>query len=138
MKRIVLLLCCGLFLSTAFAIDSQPPFADPASQARYEHLIRQFRCLVCQDESIANSDADLATDFRRQIHAMVAAGQTDRQIKQYMVNRYGDFVLYNPPVQPNTWLLWGGPFLLLFIAMIVLVTVVRRRAHMDKAEEAGP
>lgn len=129
----VILLSC-LWLPSAHAVDSEPPFSNPQLQQRYENLIHEFRCLVCFDESIANSDADLAADFRRQVHQMVAQGKSDRQIKDFMADRYGDFVLYQPPVQPNTWLLWGGPFLLLLIALVALAFILRRRARMDAAD----
>ncbi len=122
----IALLCCA---QIAFAIDSEVPFTDPALQARYETLIHGFRCLVCQDETVADSDADLAADFRRQIHAMVEQGKSDTDIKAYMVERYGNYVLYNPPVQTSTWLLWGGPFILLAIGLLVVAVVVRRRAR---------
>ena len=128
---VLLLLVAG----SAFGIDSEPPFPDPVLQQRYELLTHEFRCLVCQDETVADSNAELAADFRRQIHDMVAAGRTDAEIKTYMVQRYGNFVLYKPPVQPGTWLLWGGPFLLLLIALAVIVRVVRQRAEQ---ETAGP
>lgn len=128
-------LCIALVTGPALAIDSQPPFPDPALQARYEALTHGLRCLVCQDETVADSNADLAADFRRQIHDMVAAGKTDAEIKSYMVGRYGDFVLYKPPVQSNTALLWGGPFLLLLIAATVVFLVVRNRAR--QTEEGG-
>ena len=142
MKRLlVFLLTAGLlsclWLPFAHAVDSEPPFNNPQLQRRYENLIHDFRCLVCFDESIANSDADLAADFRRQVHQMVAQGKTDRQIKDFMSERYGDFVLYQPPVQPNTWLLWGGPFLLLLIALVALGFILRRRSRMQAAEEEG-
>src|SRR5579863_8607266 len=115
-----------------FGIDSQPPLPDAAEQARYEVLIHVFRCLVCQNETIADSDADLAADLRRQVHVMVAAGKSDAEIRSYLVDRYGNFVLYKPPVETSTWLLWGGPFLLLFAGLVVVVTVVKRRARMDE------
>jgi cytochrome c-type biogenesis protein CcmH len=120
-----------------YGIDSQPPFPDPALQARYETLTHELRCLVCQDETVADSNADLAADFRRQIHDMVAEGKTDAEIKAYMVGRYGNFVLYKPPVQSNTALLWAGPFLLLLIAFGVVFLVVKRRANQVE-EGAGP
>lgn len=127
---VLLLLVAG----AAFGIDSEPPFPDPVLQQRYEQLTHEFRCLVCQDETVADSNADLAADFRRQIHAMVAAGRSDAEIKGYMVQRYGNFVLYKPPVQPGTWLLWGGPFLLLLIALGVIARVVRQRAGQGEAQ----
>lgn len=125
---ILTLLCC----TQAFAIDSEVPFTDPMLQTRYEALIHGFRCLVCQDETVADSDADLAADFRRQIHGMVAAGKTDAEIESYMVERYGNYVLYNPPVQASTWLLWTGPFILLGIALLTVTLVVRRRARQSE------
>ena len=128
-----LILLCATGLASA--IDSQPPFPDPALQARYETLTHELRCLVCQDETVADSNAELAADFRRQIHDMVAAGKTDAEIKSYMVDRYGDFVLYKPPVQSNTALLWIGPFILLLIALVVVSLVVKRRA--GQPEEGG-
>lgn len=123
------LLCC----TQAFAIDSEKPFTDPTMQARYEALIHGFRCLVCQDETVADSDADLAADFRRQIHGMLAAGKSDAEIEDYMVERYGNYVLYKPPVQASTWLLWAGPFILMGIALLTVTLVVRRRARQAGA-----
>lgn len=134
---LALTLCCS-WLPPARAVDSEPPFSNPVMQRRYEGLIQDFRCLVCFDENIANSNALLAADFRKQVHDMIAAGKSDRQIKDFMVDRYGDFVLYRPPVQPSTWLLWGGPFVLLLIGLIVLIFILRRRARMDGAEEGSP
>jgi cytochrome c-type biogenesis protein CcmH len=126
--------CIALVLafssSSVLAIDSEPPFQDPAMQLRYEHLIHEFRCLVCQDETIADSNADLAAQFRRHVHSLVASGKSDADIRAYMVNRYGDFILYKPPVQTSTWLLWFGPFLFLLIAIAVVFMVVRRRNSM--------
>ena len=132
---ICLALALGVSAVSALAIDSEPPFPDATTQARYEHLTHELRCLVCQDETVADSNADLAADFRRQIHAMVAAGKTDAEIKGYMVQRYGDFVLYKPPVQPSTALLWIGPFVLLLIALAVVMMVVKHRARQP--EEGG-
>ncbi|MGA9853401.1 MAG: cytochrome c-type biogenesis protein [Gammaproteobacteria bacterium] len=134
---IVMSVAC-LWLPRAHAVDSEPAFSNPQLQQRYENLIHDFRCLQCFDESIANSDAPLAADFRRQVHRMVTEGKNDEEIKNFMVKRYGDFVLYKPPVQPNTWLLWAGPFVLLLIALVALVFILRQRARMDRAGESGP
>lgn len=135
MRRLLLTAMLLCVMGVAHAIDSQPPFLDPAIQARYEALTHELRCLVCQDETVADSNAELAADFRRQIHDMVAAGKTDAEIKSYMVGRYGDFVLYKPPVQSNTALLWIGPFILLLVALVVVSLIVRRRARQP--EESG-
>lgn len=127
--RLLLALLLLLASGAALGIDSEPPFPDPVLQQRYEQLTHVFRCLVCQDETVADSNADLAADFRRQIHDMVAAGKSDAEIRTYMVQRYGNFVLYQPPLQASTWLLWGGPFLLLLIALGVITRVIRQRAR---------
>ncbi|MGH8397814.1 MAG: cytochrome c-type biogenesis protein [Gammaproteobacteria bacterium] len=127
---LVLAISC-LYLPVAQAVDSEPAFSDTLLQQRYENLIHDFRCLVCFDENIADSNADLAADFRHQVHLMVAQGKSSQDIKDFMVNRYGAFVLYDPPLQPNTWLLWAGPFILLMIGLIVLVFILHRRARMD-------
>ena len=135
MKHLLLAVVLVCAMGLAHAIDSQPPFPDPVLQARYTALTHELRCLVCQDETVADSNAELAADFRRQIHDMVAAGKTDEEIKSYMVGRYGDFVLYKPPVQSNTALLWVGPFVLLLIALVVVSLVIRRRARQP--DESG-
>lgn len=125
----------GLLLSAAAAaasgIDSQPAFSDPVLQTRYEQLTHELRCLVCQNETVADSNADLAADFRRQIHDMVAAGKSDAEVRAYMVERYGNFILYKPPLETGTWLLWAGPFLLLLIGLFAVATVVKRRSSLE-------
>ena len=124
-----LLLLCAF---GAFGIDSEPPFPDSTLQARYEALTHGFRCLVCQNETIADSNADLAADLRRQVHELVGAGKSDAEIRAYMVGRYGDFVLYKPPVETSTWLLWIGPFILLLIGLIAAAAVVKRRSRPEE------
>jgi cytochrome c-type biogenesis protein CcmH len=101
--------------------------ANPAVKARVYRLESNFRCLVCQNETIADSTADLAADLRATIHEQVEQGATDAQIRDYMVTRYGDFVLYDPPFKTLTWALWIGPFVLLVLAFGALVLVVSRR-----------
>lgn len=136
MRQLLILCAAMLFFTPALAIDSEAPFQDPVLETRYEDLTHDFRCLVCQNETVADSDADLAADFRRQIHGMVAAGKSAAEIRAYMVARYGDFVLYKPPVQTNTWLLWGGPFLFLVVGLGVAIQVLRRRAAADAGHGA--
>ncbi|NKF21671.1 cytochrome c-type biogenesis protein [Solimonas marina] len=104
-----------------------------AQQARYEGLIHQLRCLVCQNETIADSQAPLAADLRKQVHDQIAAGRSDAQIKRYLTDRYGDFVLYKPPFKAKTWLLWGGPFLVLLVALAVALRFARSRRAMAPA-----
>ena len=114
---------------TALAIDSEAAFADPAMQARYENLNRELRCLVCQNQSIADSNATLAQDLRREVRDMMAEGRDDADIRAFMTARYGDFVLYDPPLAPRTWLLWAAPGLLVMIGILAVVLVIRRRAR---------
>jgi len=95
----------------------------------------ELRCLVCQNQSIADSNAELASDLRRQVRDMLKAGKTEAQVREFMVQRYGDFVLYKPPVKTTTMLLWGGPFVLLVVAITALVLVImRRRSRIDDQE----
>ena len=102
MKKILSAALLALFCLQALAIDKAPAFEDPAQQARYEHLARELRCLVCRSETIADSNAQLAVDLRRQLRELMAAGKSDEEILQYMTDRYGDYVLYKPPVVPRT------------------------------------
>jgi len=104
--------------------------AIPDVKARIRRLESSFRCLVCQNETIADSTADLAADLRMNIHEQVQQGATDAQIRDYMVTRYGDFVLYDPPFKTLTWMLWLGPFALLVLAFSVLVMIVLQRRNL--------
>lgn len=121
--RALLAVVLVLGLTTAARADD----LSAPQQARYETLINQLRCLVCQNETIADSTAPLAADLRNQVHTQIAAGRSDVEIKQYLTDRYGDFVLYKPPFKAKTWLLWGGPFLVLLIALVVALRFVRSR-----------
>lgn len=109
-----------------------PPLT-PAQQEQLQALSHELRCLVCQNQTLADSAADLATDLRNQVHEQVAQGKSDAEIKQYLVDRYGDYVLYNPPVQRNTALLWGGPFALLGIGAASWFVIARRQKMARKA-----
>ena len=116
---------------------------DPVAEKRLQALSRELRCLVCQNETIADSNAELAVDLRREIRGMIQEGRSDNEILEFMVTRYGDFVLYRPPVKAITLLLWGGPIALLLIAVLSLRSYLKRRsilvAKTDKplsAEEA--
>ncbi len=131
----IVTLCLMLAMPAVFAIDADEAFDDPAMSQRYRALIREVRCLVCQNESIADSNAPLAADLRREIRNLMEEGATDREIADFLVARYGNFVLFRPPLQPNTWLLWGAPFLLLIIGGIVFVRIVRTRAGQSLTDE---
>ena len=116
---VVFLLCAGVL--------AQPGALAPEHEERYYSLLDELRCLVCQNQTIAESDADLAKDLRDEVKKMLLVGATDSEITEFMVNRYGDFVLYRPPVKPRTWLLWFGPLVFLVIALAVLAQVVRKQ-----------
>lgn len=100
-----------------------------AEEARYRALIAELRCLVCQNQSIAESNAPLANDLREQVREQIASGRSDREIATYLLDRYGDFVLYRPPLKPRTWLLWLGPFALLAAAGVLALVRTRRGAR---------
>ncbi len=103
-------------------------FSSPQEEARYNRLTEELRCTVCQNQNIADSNAELAGDLRRKTYEMVSAGKNDQEILDYMVARYGDFVLYRPPFDVETSVLWLGPFVLVVIGFVVLFKVVRRQA----------
>jgi cytochrome c-type biogenesis protein CcmH len=111
-----------------------PAFADDALDARLKSLETQLRCLVCQNETLAESAAPLAEDLRKEVRELAVAGKSDDDIRAYLVARYGDFVLYKPPVKPVTYLLWFGPFLLLFGGLAAWLLVLRRRGRMKAAD----
>jgi cytochrome c-type biogenesis protein CcmH len=116
-----------LAVTTAHAREAVPSAADPAIEARMKHLTQDLRCLVCQNQTLADSEADLAKDFRREIRTMMEAGKSDGEIVTFLVDRYGDFVLYRPPFKGITMLLWIGPAALLLGGAAALVVTLRRR-----------
>jgi cytochrome c-type biogenesis protein CcmH len=121
--------------TSAFAAAPSPaPPAGDALDARLKHLEMQLRCLVCQNQTLADSNADLAGDLRKEVRELALAGKSDDQIRAYLVARYGDFVLYDPPLQGNTWLLWLGPFALLAGGGVLWWAVLRKRARTQAAE----
>ena len=127
---------------TAWANEAAPLADDPVVEKRLIAISAELRCLVCQNESLAGSRADLALDLRREIRTLIRANKTDNEILEFMVTRYGDFVLYRPPVKPVTWLLWFGPFALLVGALWGLFRMVRASSKvavappLDEAQRA--
>lgn len=116
----------------AWAADTaQPAAADPALEKRVMALSAELRCLVCQNQSLADSHADLAIDLRNQVRELLAAGKSEAEVKAFMTARYGDFVLYRPPVKSTTVLLWVGPFVLLLVAVAALFVHLARRRRAD-------
>ncbi|RVT53907.1 cytochrome c-type biogenesis protein [Rubrivivax albus] len=127
-------LACAL--ATAGAQEARPLAADPALEAKVFEIAHDLRCLVCQNETIAASNADLAVDLRQQVREQLIAGRTPDEIRAYMVDRYGDFVLYKPPFKPLTWLLWIGPFVLLAAMAWVMSRTLRQRRSAAAAAAA--
>jgi cytochrome c-type biogenesis protein CcmH len=123
----------GCLLATCmalFAKEAAPEAADPALEARMVKITSELRCLVCQNQTIADSNASLAVDLRREARALIKQGKSDAEVVDYMTARYGDFVLYRPPLRATTMLLWFGPALMLAGGAAVLVIVLRRRSRM--------
>jgi cytochrome c-type biogenesis protein CcmH len=136
MRYLIVLLALACVPLGAYALDTNQ-LPTPALQKRYDALTQGFRCLVCQDESIAVSNADLAVELRDRVRKLLLEGKSDKDIVDYMVARYGNFVLYKPPLQANTLALWFGPAVLLVIAIGAVVVIVRRRATMDNERESA-
>jgi cytochrome c-type biogenesis protein CcmH len=124
----------ALLLATAALVgakEAEPASSDPALEARVMRLAMELRCLVCQNQTIADSNAELAVDLRNQVREMLRQGRTDDEVIAYMTQRYGDFVLYRPPLKATTLPLWFGPALLLVIGATVFVTILRRRSRLS-------
>jgi cytochrome c-type biogenesis protein CcmH len=132
------LIACGMavavLVSPAAADEAQPTLNDPVAAKREVELAKQLRCLVCQNETIADSRAGLAVDLRNKLREQMAAGKSDEEIIAFMTERYGDFVLYRPPLKATTVLLWVGPFLLLAIGLAIGWRAVRARARAARPE----
>lgn len=129
----VSLLLMACFLPAVPAKEAQPN-EDPQIEQRMKNLTEQLRCLVCQNETLADSRADLAEDLRKQVREQMKAGKSDKEIIAYLTQRYGDFVLYNPPIKSTTYLLWFGPFVLLIAGTFVLFRFLKRRREMIHEE----
>jgi len=117
-------MCC---LAPLQAKEAAPLAEDPVLEKRLIHISEELRCLVCQNESLASSRAELANDLREEVRKLIRQDKSDSQIKEYLVTRYGDFVLYKPEVKPLTWVLWFGPFLLLVLAILGMAYYLRQR-----------
>jgi cytochrome c-type biogenesis protein CcmH len=131
-KRLLLLFVAGLVLAipAARAIDPAPPFEDPVRQQRYEALIHELRCLKCQGETIADTPALFAVDMRRQVREMIASGSSDQQIRDFMVDRYGEIILLKPRWSPRNAWLWLSPGIFLAIGVVVAWRIVSRRREL--------
>lgn len=132
----VLLVIFLLLKFTAVAAADEPiSFNDAAKDDLYDTLLEEIRCLVCQNQSLADSNAELAQDLRREIIEMIDTDKSEQDIKAFLVERYGDFILYRPPLQENTWLLWAGPFVFLAIGVMTAIIIIRRQSIKSAEQE---
>lgn len=136
MKRVVLL-CLLLFSATSFAAFEVTKFDNAEKEARYKQLINELRCLVCQNQNIADSNAGLAKTLRQETFRMINEGASDEDIINFMVTRYGDFVLYKPPLKAQTFILWVGPFVLLVVALLIIILVIRHNRSVSIPVNTG-
>ena len=127
----------GAFTAVAAdqAVDANGQLEDPGLQTRFERITQQLRCLVCQNESIADSNADLAVDLRQQVREMLVAGKSNDAIFDFMTARYGEFVRFNPPLEPKTLAIWGAPFIMLLLGGVIIYRVARQRGRMPVDDE---
>ena len=136
MRRLLLMIAAFGIVWPAFALEPGEALKDPALERRAREISKELRCLVCQNQSIDDSDAPLAKDLRRTVRERLIKGDSNRQVVMYITARYGDFVLLRPPVKPVTWLLWFGPHLLFLIALLVVVWRIRRRRRVKPTTPA--
>lgn len=132
--RLPLFVSLVMLAPLSLAKEAAPMSMDPEMEKTVNEISAELRCLVCQNQTIADSHAELAVDLKNQVREMVQRGQTQEEIVDYMVQRYGDFVRYRPPMKPSTVLLWAGPFLLLLIGLTVLVINLRKRTTLVTAD----
>ena len=115
-----------ILVDSSFSIDQELAFDDPILQSTYQELVNEIRCLVCQNQTIADSTAPLANDLKREIRSMIEQGSTKNDVIIFLTDRYGDFVLYNPPLQTNTLVLWASPIIFLLVGCVIFVVIVNR------------
>jgi cytochrome c-type biogenesis protein CcmH len=131
-----LLVALALLLGSHARAIEPLPYRDAAEESRFRALTAELRCVMCQNQSLADSNAGIAQDLRREIFELMREGRSDEEIKQFLTERYGEFVLYDPPVAPRTWLLWFGPALVLLAGAVTVVVVVRRKSASAGARPA--
>jgi len=134
MKGLLIIFTFLFSLSTLNAAVELKQFKNAEQEQRYKNIIDELRCLVCQNQNLADSNAGLAQDLRKQVHKMILAGDDDEAIFDYMVTRYGDFVLYRPPFKATTFLLWVGPFIIFALGLFVLIRFIRQRKKVVVTE----
>lgn len=140
-RAIFVLAVLGPLFNPVWAIDAGPPIEDPEQAALYDRLVHEVRCLVCQNQTIGDSTAPLAADLRQEIRRLVVDGKTEAEIQEFLLDRYGDFVLYRPRFQATTAVLWLAPLLLLLVGTATLGKIIKRRAQLPTeidADERDP
>ncbi|HEX7080347.1 MAG TPA: cytochrome c-type biogenesis protein [Gammaproteobacteria bacterium] len=135
-RRVLPALLVALFALPVLGIEGELGFDDPALNERYRTLLHEIRCPKCLNTSIADSTAPIAADLRREVHKKMAEGYTDEQIMDFLVSRYGEFVVYRPPLQPTTWVLWAGPVVLLLIGGLVFARILKDRSAQPLDEDS--
>jgi len=134
-KGVLAAIAALCWVAQALAVDNTPPLPDPAQQARYLGLINEFRCMQCQNETLADSNVGLAADLRGEIHDLILAGKSDDQIRDYLVARYGEFILFRPRMSLRNLWLWSAPAVLLLAGLWIAVRVVRQRAQLPITDD---
>jgi cytochrome c-type biogenesis protein CcmH len=136
----LLLAALGALAQTESAtrLDANGQLEDPTLQVRFERITKELRCLVCQNESIADSNADLAVDLRQQVREMLVAGKSNEAIFDFMTNRYGEFVRFSPPLETKTLFIWGAPFAMLLLGGFIVYRIVRHRSRLPLDDEPLP
>ena len=128
-------ICLAGCLNLAWATGLESfDFSGNVEEQRYKDLLAELRCLVCQNQSLVDSDAELAHDLRLEVYELMEQGRDDTQIRDFLVARYGDFVLYEPPIKPSTYLLWAGPFVLLALGIMMLIRTIRQRRQLQESQ----
>ena len=134
-RLVSLLSLCFVLASSVLAFDTEVPFDDPVLEGRYRSLIREIRCPLCLNESIAESHAPVAADLRREVRRLIGEGTSDEEIKTFLASRYGESILYRPRLSPATWALWGGPFVFLAVGGIVFWRILKTRGAQPLDED---
>ena len=134
MKGLLIVLTLLFSFSASHAAVEIKKFDNEQQEQRYKYIIDELRCLVCQNQNISGSNAGLAQDLRKQVHKMIMAGEDDEAIFEFMVTRYGDFVLYRPPFKASTFFLWVGPFIIFALGLFVLIRFIRQRKKITVTE----
>ena len=135
LRNTLALICLASCLNLAWAAGLESfDFSGNVEEQRYKDLLAEVRCLVCQNQSLIDSDADLAHDLRLEVYELMDQGRDDTEIRDFLVARYGDFVLYEPPIKPSTYLLWAGPFVLLALGIMMLIRTIRQRRQLQESQ----